>query len=104
MPNILINGINVEFPHDPYQVQVKFMEKMICSIQNSENSVLESPTGRITTCLFVTKISSFKPFQALGKRLAYYAQHWGVFKNKKKRYKKTLHGGYAQVMSTENNS
>jgi len=52
MTNISINGISVNFPHDPYQVQVRFMEKMIVSIQNAENSVLESPTGRPVAWVF----------------------------------------------------
>lgn len=46
MPNI--NGIEVEFPHNPYKVQLEFMNKMITAIQNSQNSVLESPTGRFS--------------------------------------------------------
>lgn len=44
MPNI--SGINVEFPHDPYKVQLEFMKRMISAIQNTQNSVLESPTGK----------------------------------------------------------
>lgn len=46
MPNIVINEVSVDFPHqNPYDVQKRFMENVIDSIENSKNSVLESPTG-----------------------------------------------------------
>ncbi|XP_052867380.1 regulator of telomere elongation helicase 1 homolog [Anopheles cruzii] len=45
MPVCLINGISVEFPFEPYQVQKNYMEKVINCLQNGTNGVLESPTG-----------------------------------------------------------
>lgn len=40
-----INGVSVKFPFDPYPVQRKYMEKVIESIENKQNALLESPTG-----------------------------------------------------------
>lgn len=40
-----INGVSVKFPRDPYQVQLDYMQKLIESIENKQNAVLESPTG-----------------------------------------------------------
>lgn len=45
MPEFLINGIPVNFPFEPYQVQRDYMERVIECLQNSTNGVLESPTG-----------------------------------------------------------
>ncbi|XP_055628054.1 regulator of telomere elongation helicase 1 homolog [Toxorhynchites rutilus septentrionalis] len=45
MPEFLINGVPVNFPFEPYQVQRDYMTKVIECLQNSTNGVLESPTG-----------------------------------------------------------
>lgn len=45
MPEFIINGIPVNFPFKPYDVQTAYMEKVIDCLQNSANGVLESPTG-----------------------------------------------------------
>ncbi|EDS40179.1 fanconi anemia group J protein [Culex quinquefasciatus] len=45
MPEYLINGIPVNFPFEPYQVQRDYMARVIECLQNSSNGVLESPTG-----------------------------------------------------------
>ncbi|XP_055586273.1 regulator of telomere elongation helicase 1 homolog [Uranotaenia lowii] len=45
MPEYQINGIPVNFPFEPYQVQRDYMTKVIECLQNSTNGVLESPTG-----------------------------------------------------------
>ncbi|XP_059047807.1 regulator of telomere elongation helicase 1 homolog [Achroia grisella] len=45
MPEIMISGIPVNFPFDPYDVQKAYMEKVIESLQNNTNALLESPTG-----------------------------------------------------------
>ncbi|GAB0096775.1 Regulator of telomere elongation helicase 1 homolog [Sergentomyia squamirostris] len=45
MPIYMIGGHSVDFPFEPYEVQKKFMEKVIQSLENAENAILESPTG-----------------------------------------------------------
>lgn len=41
-----ISGIDVDFPYEPYKVQLDFMAHLIKAIQTEKNCVLESPTGR----------------------------------------------------------
>ncbi|XP_058443866.1 regulator of telomere elongation helicase 1 homolog [Malaya genurostris] len=45
MPEYSINGVPVNFPFEPYQVQRDYMAKVIECLQNGTNGVLESPTG-----------------------------------------------------------
>lgn len=45
MPEFIIGGVPVSFPFEPYDVQRRYMEKVIESLDKSANSVLESPTG-----------------------------------------------------------
>lgn len=40
-----INGVSVNFPFTPYACQVDYMTKVLTCLQNSQNGVLESPTG-----------------------------------------------------------
>eukprot|EP00466_Bigelowiella_natans_P010029 jgi/Bigna1/50129/estExt_Genewise1.C_670064 len=52
MPLLNIRGIIVDFPHDPYDCQLVYMEKVIEALQENENALLESPTGTgKTLCL-----------------------------------------------------
>lgn len=45
MTTIDIRGVPVSFPFEPYELQKNYMEKVIESLQNQTNAVLESPTG-----------------------------------------------------------
>lgn len=45
MTTINIRGVPVDFPFKPYDLQEKYMEKVLECIQNETNGVLESPTG-----------------------------------------------------------
>lgn len=45
MPEVMISGIPVNFPFEPYEVQKVYMERVIESLQNNTNALLESPTG-----------------------------------------------------------
>ena len=52
MPTLLIRGIEVEFPKDPYPCQIDYMTKVISALQSGNNALLESPTGTgKTLCL-----------------------------------------------------
>lgn len=45
MPNIEISGVTVKFPFEPYAVQRAYMASVIQCLDNSQNGMLESPTG-----------------------------------------------------------
>ena len=42
---VRVNGIEVEFPFQPYKCQLDYMERVIGCLQEKKNGVLESPTG-----------------------------------------------------------
>ena len=45
-PRVLkIRGYDVRFPHKPYPVQIAMMDKTIQALKNSQNVLLELPTG-----------------------------------------------------------
>ncbi|GLH00003.1 Regulator of telomere elongation helicase 1 homolog [Gryllus bimaculatus] len=45
MPEVIIRGIPINFPFEPYNVQIAYMEKVISCLEAGGNGVLESPTG-----------------------------------------------------------
>lgn len=50
MPKLDINGLLVKFPYDEsYPVQKEYMKKVIDSLNNRENAILESPSGLLLT-------------------------------------------------------
>ena len=54
----IICGIPVEFPFQPYQCQLIYMEQVITSLQQKENALLESPTGTgKTLCLLCATLA-----------------------------------------------
>lgn len=42
---LTLRGVTVHFPHEPYDVQKRYMEKVIECLQDRVNGILESPTG-----------------------------------------------------------
>uniref|UniRef100_A0A0D3D237 Regulator of telomere elongation helicase 1 homolog n=1 Tax=Brassica oleracea var. oleracea TaxID=109376 RepID=A0A0D3D237_BRAOL len=61
-----IRGINVEFPFETYPCQIIYMDKVIESLQNKCNALLESPTGTgKTLCLLCATLAWRK--KSLGK-------------------------------------
>jgi CRISPR/Cas system-associated endonuclease/helicase Cas3 len=40
-----VAGHDVAFPHQPYGVQIMFMDRVITTIETGENALLEAPTG-----------------------------------------------------------
>jgi regulator of telomere elongation helicase 1 len=40
-----IDGCDIYFPFKPYPCQTNYFEKVISALQNSQNALLESPTG-----------------------------------------------------------
>lgn len=45
MPEIDINGVPVDFPFEPYQVQRDYMKCVIEALEQKRPAILESPTG-----------------------------------------------------------
>lgn len=45
---IIINGIPIKFPYEnPYDIQIKYMENVLESLEQKKHAILESPTGLI---------------------------------------------------------
>ncbi|XP_042391048.1 regulator of telomere elongation helicase 1 homolog isoform X1 [Zingiber officinale] len=63
MPNYKIRGIDVDFPYEAYDCQIAYMEKIIQSLQQGCNALLESPTGTgKTLCLLCATLAWRKTF------------------------------------------
>ena len=53
-----IGGLRVQFPFDPYDCQLAFMDAAIHALQRGENALLESPTGTgKTLCLLCSALA-----------------------------------------------
>lgn len=48
MTELEIYGITVKFPFEPYAPQKEYMKKVIESLREGQNAVLESPTGMLS--------------------------------------------------------
>ncbi|XP_060205661.1 regulator of telomere elongation helicase 1 homolog isoform X2 [Lycium barbarum] len=58
MPTYRIRGIDVDFPYEAYDCQIEYMDKVIQSLQNGCNALLESPTGTgKTLCLLCATLA-----------------------------------------------
>lgn len=58
MPSYNIRGVTVRFPYAAYDCQIALMEKVIESLQNGNNALLESPTGTgKTLCLLCATLA-----------------------------------------------
>ena len=58
MPVYAIRGVQVPFPYEAYECQLVFMEKVIQSLQERRNALLESPTGTgKTLCLLCATLA-----------------------------------------------
>ncbi|CAL9115659.1 unnamed protein product, partial [Musa acuminata var. zebrina] len=63
MPTYKIRGVDVDFPFDAYDCQIVYMEKVIRSLQEGCNALLESPTGTgKTLCLLCATLAWRKTF------------------------------------------
>lgn len=45
MPEYNLRGVLVKFPHQAYECQLVYMEKVIEALQEGRHALLESPTG-----------------------------------------------------------
>ncbi|KAL1786498.1 regulator of telomere elongation helicase 1 isoform X1 [Sigmodon hispidus] len=58
MPKVVLNGVTVDFPFQPYKCQQEYMTKVLECLQKRVNGILESPTGTgKTLCLLCTTLA-----------------------------------------------
>ncbi|XP_036039620.1 regulator of telomere elongation helicase 1 isoform X5 [Onychomys torridus] len=58
MPRVVLDGVTVDFPFQPYQCQQEYMTKVLECLQKGVNGILESPTGTgKTLCLLCTTLA-----------------------------------------------
>uniref|UniRef100_A0A7M4EFQ4 Regulator of telomere elongation helicase 1 n=1 Tax=Crocodylus porosus TaxID=8502 RepID=A0A7M4EFQ4_CROPO len=58
MPKIVLNGITVDFPFQPYACQEAYMSRVLDCLQKKVNGILESPTGTgKTLCLLCSTLA-----------------------------------------------
>ncbi|XP_015423189.1 PREDICTED: regulator of telomere elongation helicase 1 isoform X5 [Myotis davidii] len=58
MPKIILSGVTVDFPFQPYKCQEEYMAKVLECLQKKVNGVLESPTGTgKTLCLLCSTLA-----------------------------------------------
>ncbi|KAJ5078619.1 regulator of telomere elongation helicase 1 [Anaeramoeba ignava] len=66
MTENIIHEIPVLFPYEPYPTQLAYMGKVIKALQNSENALLESPTGTgKTLCLLCATLAWRQQYKRL---------------------------------------
>ena len=63
-----ISGIEVNFPVEPYDVQVSFMRKAIEAMQGKKNALLESPTGTGKTLCLLCSTLAWQAQEILNKK------------------------------------
>jgi regulator of telomere elongation helicase 1 len=58
MVRLIIHNVPIDFPYEPYQCQLVYMEKVIISLENKCFALLESPTGTgKTLCLLCATLA-----------------------------------------------
>lgn len=58
MPLIDVDGVQVNFPFEPYPCQMNYMRKVIACLKEDYNGILESPTGTgKTLCLLCASLA-----------------------------------------------
>ncbi|GJM94023.1 hypothetical protein PR202_ga10634 [Eleusine coracana subsp. coracana] len=63
MPIYTIRGVDVDFPFDAYDCQITYMDRVLESLQQGKNALLESPTGTgKTLCLLCASLAWRRSF------------------------------------------
>ncbi|CAH8577058.1 unnamed protein product [Heterobilharzia americana] len=58
MPQIVISGVDIDFPYQPYDCQLEYMTKVLLSLSEGKHAILESPTGTgKTLCLLCASLA-----------------------------------------------
>ena len=79
MPSVIINGVQVDFPFEPYDCQIDYMKHVITSLQNKTNAILESPTGTGKTLCLLCSVLSWRMTLTAQHQLQGFAKGSDVF-------------------------
>ena len=60
MKSLIVDGIEVKFPFEPYPSQEVYIHKVVTSLKKEFDAVLESPTGTGKTLCLLTAVLSFR--------------------------------------------
>ena len=60
MKSLIVDGIEVKFPFEPYPSQEIYIHKVVTSLKKEFDAVLESPTGTGKTLCLLTAVLSFR--------------------------------------------
>ena len=107
---ILLNlkGIQIYFPYKPYDIQIKYMEKIIDSLNNNYLAALESPTGTgKTLCLLCATLAWMKFMRKKKKkqiRMYYSTRTHSQISNVIKELKKTVYLPITCILSSRDKS
>ena len=90
---IIIEGIEIYFPYNPYQVQITYMKKVISSLNNKGAiSALESPTGTGKTLCLLCSILAWIKYNKKEDIIFYYCTRTiSQIKNIMKEFNKTCY-------------
>ena len=89
MKSIKIQDIDIQFPYQPYTLQVDFMNKVIESCESGKYALLESPTGTGKTLSLLCSILSWKISRNAKSKFVYSSRTHGQLSNVIKELKKT---------------
>lgn len=89
MTTFKVNDIDVQFPYQPYQLQIDFISKVIESCETGKYALLESPTGTGKTLSLLCSILSWKQARGLKSQIIYSSRTHGQLSNVIKELKKT---------------
>ena len=84
-----IEDVRVDFPYQPYSVQVDYMQKVIESLETKQFALLESPTGTGKTLSLLCAIFSYKEKTGSLARVIYASRTHSQLSNVIKELKKT---------------
>ena len=68
MHSVIIEGIEIKFPFEPYEIQKEFMKNVINALNNKKNAMLESPTGTGKTYSLLWSTLAWMRYQKLKER------------------------------------
>ena len=86
---VIIRGVPVTFPFEPYDVQIDYMKAVVESIQDSKFALLESPTGTGKTLSLLCSALSWKEHTNSSTQIVYSSRTHSQLSNVVKELKKT---------------
>jgi len=87
---MVINGVDVVFPYRPYDIQYKYMEKVIESCIKNQPAILESPTGTGKTLSMLCALFSWAKSTGFQNKVIYSSRTHSQLSSVIKELKKTV--------------